>query len=391
MTIPDSDKPQPTSVPGATPPPRRRLLPWLLLGLVAFPMMAACFAYGFYVAGERASQITVSTVTTNTGDGVRINLDDAARRADTDRTIDQTGQAMGQALTLSMQAMLHAQQAAADRAASAVTATSGNGTTINDDGDDDTGPVVQSSQGSNTMNIFGRGQNVSIVNGVVTINGVVQNGSNSTQGKGPVVDSLRPVAVFSGVTSSLAADITFVHGDTPSVTVKAQENLLQHIQTDVKNGTLRLQTNGSISTQHTIQIVVTSPTPPNKLEFSGVGKVDLGELRGDLDLDVSGSVNVQGHGALNDAKVELSGVGAITLSGTANKVKLDLSGTGRASLGALQAKTVKLDVSGVGNATVFASESVRGDLSGVGSVTVRGNPARRDIDRSGLGKVHYEI
>jgi hypothetical protein len=39
---------------------------------------------------------------------------------------------------------------------------------------------------------------------------------------------------------------------------------------------------------------------------------------------------------------------------------------------------------------VFAKSSANVSLSGLGSATVRGNPATRNANASGLGKVHWQ-
>jgi hypothetical protein len=66
-----------------------------------------------------------------------------------------------------------------------------------------------------------------------------------------------------------------------------------------------------------------------------------------------------------------------------------VSGSGDVDLSGLEASELDASVSGSGSVHAHALESARVDVSGSGSVRVEGDPARRDVDRSGSGQVFF--
>jgi len=106
-------------------------------------------------------------------------------------------------------------------------------------------------------------------------------------------------------------------------------------------------------------------------------------------LRTSGAGNITYHGIEQDELTLDVSAGSIEVSGKVNRLKADVSGAGDIAAYQLAATDGRLRVSGDGIIKATVTESVVARLSGVGKIKVNGNPAQRDIDVSGIGKIKF--
>lgn len=88
------------------------------------------------------------------------------------------------------------------------------------------------------------------------------------------------------------------------------------------------------------------------LEISGVSKINVAEVNGTLDMEVSGCGNIRVNGGkVSKLDIEVSGTGHATFDGAADKAKLEVSGCGSINVASVKNKP-KQEVSGVGKIKV---------------------------------------
>ena len=231
------------------------------------------------------------------------------------------------------------------------------------------------------------------------------------QGNGDIVDETRDVGAFTEVHSAGSLSVSVVAGDAPSVVVSCDSNLLERIETRVEDGTLVIDQRGSLLPSDGCCVHVVA------VDLSGVVLDGSGAV--DVDFATLGSARIAGSGALTvhgpvttdhfDASnagsgrlevgeldvasldVDSSGSGAIDVAaGVAGSLLVDQSGSGSVDTVGLSAEDVVVSVSGSGNADVTATLSVQATLDGSGNITVHGDPAERDVDESGSGRITFE-
>ncbi len=211
-------------------------------------------------------------------------------------------------------------------------------------------------------------------------------------GSGNVVTDSRSVSGFSRVILSGAGDMALTQGDSESLTVEAEDNLLPYIKTEVANGTLTISQDAgpgrAIRTTKPIKYYLTVKDL-SALTLSGSGGISATRLNlTTLELSLSGSGNVQLAGlALTTLTAGLSGSGNADLSGQANDQQVTISGSGEYRAGNLDTNQAQVQVSGSGTATVWARNTLEVTISGSGSVGYYGSP---DVTRAitGSGKVN---
>jgi hypothetical protein len=227
--------------------------------------------------------------------------------------------------------------------------------------------AVGSPQAGQTLNI---GNSVSIVNGVTIINGKVASGSvpGHIQGSGKVIRDERALAAFTDIEVALSVDISISQGDQHRLTLHGDDNILPHVTSQVRHGTLRIAADTSFSTQSALRLEIVTPHLQS------------------LVAEASGDISIQGI-AQTALELRLGGSGRLQASGRVDALTVRLDGAGDMDLFALKAKSADVRLDGAGNIRVHADDEFSGVLAGSGDIIIDGNPRIKKADNYGAGDI----
>lgn len=189
-------------------------------------------------------------------------------------------------------------------------------------------------------------------------------------GSGVSKTEVRELGEFRAVRNATVGNVIVAIGDSQSVEVTVDDNVLPIIVTEVIDGELVIKSSQSFSTSIGLKVSVTTPRLYS-LSSSGVGSTRLTGMDGD------------------ELTIKLSGVGSVQADGRVESLNVSVSGVGNADLDNLLAENVSVKFSGVGSAYVHATKSVDASTSGVGSIKVSGNPGEKAVKQSGIGSVSF--
>ena len=241
--------------------------------------------------------------------------------------------------------------------------------------------------------------------------------SQTIKGSGTVTTEARQVSGFSKVELQSIGNLTIKQGTSESLNIKADDNLLPYITTEVDGDTLKIGMKPNINVDPTQKIEYALTVKSlSSVVLSGFGNINADELTGsalDIRLSGSGDINVGqitadsltmhlsglGNITVNTAKVtdpnlelagsgnltintlnadsfalSLSGLGTASVSGTATNQTIRLSGAGNYKGGDLQSSKAEVTISGLGDATVWAVDSLSSSITGSGKVKYFGAP-----------------
>ena len=193
-------------------------------------------------------------------------------------------------------------------------------------------------------------------------------GPAGLQGSGVAASQTRALAAFSGLDLAGADNVTVVVGGEQSVVVHADKNLLRHVTTTVRAGSLVIGTTGSFTTRSPMSVEVSVPSL-STLKLSGSGVISVSGIK------------------VQRLTVTLAGSGVIRASGTTTRLVVALSGDGQARLGHLIARDVRAVVSGSGMIHVTAAASLDARVPGTGAIVYGGNPSQVTTSVTGTGAV----
>ncbi|MBX0292658.1 DUF2807 domain-containing protein [Hymenobacter sp. HSC-4F20] len=206
----------------------------------------------------------------------------------------------------------------------------------------------------------------------------------------------RPVGAFTSVGLGGSMRVVLRQGSPQKVEAEGDAEDLNHLETVVQNGRLRIGTKkegyfSSYNYKGNVTVYVTMPTI-KALAVSGSGTLKAADgIRADnLDLAVSGSGGIQLASVTADKiSSSLSGSGTIEAAGVAPDHNISVSGSGDVKATNLQSKTCSVSISGSGDCRVRASQSLQASIVGSGDVYVVGNPQVKS-SVVGSGRVHRE-
>jgi hypothetical protein len=222
----------------------------------------------------------------------------------------------------------------------------------------------------------------------------------------------------------------------PFLSITLDENLLDYIKAEVKNGKLNIgpkyENEQSYNLRATTFKVKSNSRGLSKLKVAGSGTFNINSalsfdklainaagsgklnlrhaLKGNsLELSKAGSgniettegieaealkLNVAGSGAITAKGINaqtlqsnVSGSGRLQIEGKAEDAKYNLAGSGRITAGDCQASRVSANVSGSGRIEVYAGEALNAQVAGSGRITYSGNPSTLKENKSGSGSI----
>lgn len=196
-------------------------------------------------------------------------------------------------------------------------------------------------------------------------------------GNGNVVEESRPVSGFSSVNLSGEGTLVIQQTGSESLRVRAEDNLLQYIQTTVVGSELEIRTEPGVDIQPTqgIEYLLTVDDMTD-VRLSGVGRIECDGLTTDRLSLVFGGVGGVLFTELDARRldVNMSGVGDVQFSGTVTEQEVRVSGVGDFKGRGLSSNRATVVLNGSSSATVRVSDRLTVQVDGSGCVSYIGNP-----------------
>ncbi len=192
------------------------------------------------------------------------------------------------------------------------------------------------------------------------------------RGNGHIVTNQRAITEFSEIAASGGLTIEW-HRGPPVLSITTDENLLQHIDTQVSGKTLRLRTR----TRDRLR-----PTRGIKISVSSAN-LDGAELSGAVDLIAKAVAGPKFY-------VQTTGASDVTVDGNVEQLLADMTGASDLHAKGLQAKTVEISTTGAASAYVLATDALKVSITGAGDVTYSGNPPTIEKHITGAGSIRHK-
>jgi hypothetical protein len=205
-------------------------------------------------------------------------------------------------------------------------------------------------------------------------------GGRTVRGSGILQTEQRSVSGFEKIVLDGVGTVIVTIGDSETLEIEAEDNLLPLIESEVKGNTLHLGIKDGVGGFQPTKGITFRVTAKNltAVTTAGAGNIELGDLQtSDLDITVSGAGNIEtGRLEVDLLAVLIAGAGNFkTAGGQAERVKLEITGAGAFQAPDLQATRVDVVISGMGSARLWAVDLLDVMLTGMGSVEYYGQPA----------------
>ncbi|MBN1300312.1 MAG: DUF2807 domain-containing protein [Melioribacteraceae bacterium] len=188
------------------------------------------------------------------------------------------------------------------------------------------------------------------------------------RGSGDMADEYRDIESFDEIEISGAFYLNVLVGESPSLKITGDDNLLKFVRTRVRGNRLIIDTRKNINTRKEMKIFVTT----DYLER----------------IDASGANNIKVRGIDSESFViNLSGACKAELDGVTDRLSAELSGATKLFAYDLRGEKVKIGCSGASKAEIFAREYLDAEASGVAKIRFYGDPEDIRTDVSGIASI----
>ena len=209
----------------------------------------------------------------------------------------------------------------------------------------------------------------------------------NVNGSGTIISEEREVPVFNQISLKGSGKVILTKGENQNVRVNTDDNIMPHIQTEVKNGKLLIshERNNLRPTVLKFHITVAN--------LEGVSISGSGDINGNDEFssdnfyaDIAGSGDIAIKVSVNRLESDISGSGSIYLAGSTNSYDATITGSGDVDAFELRARESSVVITGSGNCRLSVSDKLRAKITGSGDVLYKGQP---QISQSitGSGKV----
>lgn len=187
------------------------------------------------------------------------------------------------------------------------------------------------------------------------------------RGSGDIISEVRTVSNFNGIEKRGPIDLFVSYGPTYLVSVSADDNLIDEVETRVAGECLIVDWDQGCS--HDIHVTVNVTLP--YLEYI--------DSRGSGDWDIFGFDQ-------DYMEIDHTGSGDIEIESDVLEVRIDKTGSGDLLAYGLFVDFVRLSKSGSGDIKITALEEITGSMNGSGDLYYKGDPIV-DIVKDGSGDI----
>lgn len=216
----------------------------------------------------------------------------------------------------------------------------------------------------------------------------IGNFGTGKKGNGVVVTDTRSVTEdFTKVSAAEGLMVYVTQADEFSIEVEADENVIGLIETDIRNGKLRIHTEENIGNA-TKNIYVSLPKVTTLRGSSGAHLTTKNTIKAnELEVDGSSGATLELEIAADEIDIEASSGANLNISGTADDAIVDVSSGGNVNAKNLATQTCDADASSGGNVKIQVAKSLVADASSGGNISYSGEPNVQK-KKSVSGSVH---
>jgi hypothetical protein len=210
----------------------------------------------------------------------------------------------------------------------------------------------------------------------------------SIKGNGNVKEETRSTGDFTEVKVSRGMNVYISNGETTKVVVKADENLIDAIETEVVGDVLNVTVNKFIRQSKSLKVFVTVPNIEVIKTTSGSNVFSEDSLK-TANLEIKSTAGSNVHLTVEAGELVISAAAGsnIFLDGSAKSLTMKANSGSNIKAGDLQAENCDVKVSSGANIWVKVQNGLTAKASSGGNIWYSGQPSPLEIEKSSGGNV----
>ena len=212
-------------------------------------------------------------------------------------------------------------------------------------------------------------------------------------GSNNIITQEKQLSAYDKIEVLGSYDVIFTDGEVGKIKIKAPDNILPLIQTEVSDGLLKI---GAEKNRYKVKepIIIYVPVDSRLKQVDIKGSADIYSEKNletkVLNVGIYGSGDARLAVDVSSLALEVVGAGDIRVSGRAKDLSIDISGSGDVDTSKLTAEKAAISISGAGDVSAYVTEDVDVSIAGAGDVSVKGNPKKVKQKINGSGEVNVK-
>ena len=209
-------------------------------------------------------------------------------------------------------------------------------------------------------------------------------------GSNNIITQEKQLSAYDRIEVLGSYEVIFTDGEVGKIKIKAPDNILPLIQTEVSDGLLKI---GAEKNRNKVKepIIIYVPVDSRLKQVVIKGSADIYTEKNletkALEVDVYGSGDVRLQVEASSLALKIDGSGDIRVGGKTDNLSININGSGDVDTSKLTAEKAAISISGAGDVSAYVTEDVDVSIAGAGDVTVKGNPKKVKQKINGSGRV----
>ena len=210
------------------------------------------------------------------------------------------------------------------------------------------------------------------------------------EGSKNIITQEKQLSAYDRIEVLGSYDVIFTDGEVGKIRIKAPDNILPLIQTEVSDGLLKI---GTGKNKHRVKqpIIIYVPVDSRLKQVDIRGSADIYTEKSletkALEVDVYGSGDVRLQVDASSLALKIDGSGDIRVGGKTDNLSININGSGDVEVPNLKAEKAVININGSGGVSAYVTENVDISIAGSGDVTIKGNPKKIKQKINGSGRV----
>lgn len=211
--------------------------------------------------------------------------------------------------------------------------------------------------------------------------------ADAIKGTGTVTEKTVDIPEFSKIIVNGKYVVSYTSQNERKVQVIADENLHEHITTEVRNNALVIESKDYIHSRNELKVNISNPIL-DEVMLNGAAQFSAtNELTADrFTLTANAASNAELRGTFDQLVANQNAASSITLKGTANMLTIESNAAGSVDASQLKAKNADVEANAAAEAKVNA-DTLSAKATSAGKIRYLGNPVISTMDVSSAGNV----
>ena len=209
-------------------------------------------------------------------------------------------------------------------------------------------------------------------------------------GSSNIISQEKQLSAYDRIEVLGSYDVIFTDGEVGKIRIKAPDNILPLIQTEVSDGLLRIDT-GKNRYKVKEPIIIYVPVDSRLKQVVIKGSADIYSEKNletkALNVGIYGSGDARLAVDASSLALKIDGSGDIRVGGKTDNLSINISGSGDVDASKLTAEKAVININGSGGVSAYVTENVDISIAGSGDVTIKGNPKKVKRIINGSGRV----